>query len=99
MILEVIKMDQQTISVPVPPDLYAELGSIPLYHGKLKQKLLISLAIGMYVSKEISLARAAEYADMAIWDFVELLNSYTVPVVDYTEDMLEDDLAFAIGSY
>jgi len=88
-------MDEQTVAVSMPPDLYAELGSVPSYHGKLKQKLQLDLAVGMFVSKEISLSRAAEYAGMTLPDFSELLNGFGVPVVDYTDDMFSDDLAFA----
>ena len=88
-------MTENTVAVPIPPDLCAELGNMPLFYGKLSQKLQLSLAVGMFVSKEVSLARAAEYANMTLWDFSELLNSYSVSVVDYTEEMFEDDLAFA----
>ena len=88
-------MVDKTVVVPMPPDLYAELGSIPSFQGKLMQKLKLDLAIGMFVSKEISLARAAEYAGVSFSDFSDMLNSFGVPVVDYTEDMLADDLAFA----
>jgi predicted HTH domain antitoxin len=92
-------MTENTVAVPIPPDLYAELGNMPLFYGKLSQKLQLSLAVGMFVSKEVSLARAAEYANMTLWDFSELLNSYSVPVVDYTEEMFEDDLAFARNGF
>lgn len=88
-------MSEQTISVTIPSDLYTELGSVPSYNGKLMRRLLLDLAVGMFVSGEISLARAAAFASMPIADFAELLNNYGVPVVDYTEDMLADDLTFA----
>ena len=87
--------NEQSISVSIPSDLFAELGSFPSFHGKLRQKLQLDLAIGMFVSKEVSLTRAAEYAAMTITDFSELLNSFGVSVVDYSDDMLVDDLAFA----
>ena len=90
-------MIERTIAVSIPPDLYAELGSIPLFHGELKKKIQLDLAIGMLVSKEVSLTRAADYAGMTLLDFSELLNNFGVPIVDYTEEMLEDDIAFAQG--
>jgi predicted HTH domain antitoxin len=49
----------------------------------------------MFVSKEVSLTRAAEYAGMTLFDFIDLLNRLGVSTVDYSEEMLEDDLAFA----
>ena len=90
-------MSARTVMVSVPPDLYAELGSVPLFHGNLEKKLKLDLAVGMFVSKEVSLSRAAQYADMTLPDFSELLTGFGVPVVDYSEDMLADDLAFANG--
>ena len=88
-------MEENTVTVSLPLDLYAELRSVPLYHGKLNKKLQLDLAVGMFVSKEVSLSRAAEYAGMTLQDFSEMLNSFGVPVVDYSDDMYEDDLAFA----
>ena len=90
-------MAEKTISVSIPSDLYAELGSVPSFRGNLKQKIRIDLAIGMFISKEVSLSRAAEYAGMTLSDFSELLNGFGVPVINYSEDMLEADLAFVKG--
>ena len=88
-------MIERTVALSIPPDLYAELGSVPLFHGELKKKIQLDLAVGMFVSKEVSLTRAADYAGMTLIDFSELLSNYGVPVVDYTEEMLEDDILFA----
>jgi len=90
-------MDERTVSISLPPDLYTELGCSPKFRGRLKSKIQLDLAVGMFVSKEISLSRAAEYAGMALGEFIQLLVNFGVPVVDYTEEMLEDDLAFAKG--
>jgi len=90
-------MTEQTIAVSIPLDLYAELGNVPSFHGTIKQKLQINIAVGMFIAREVSLARAAEYAGMALSDFSELLNSFGVPVINYSEDMLAEDLAFVRG--
>jgi predicted HTH domain antitoxin len=90
-------MDERTVAISLPSDLYTELGHTPMFRGRLKSKIQLDLAVGMFVSKEISLSRAAEYAGMALQDFIELLCNFGVPVVDYTEEMLEDDLAFVKG--
>ena len=58
--------NELNVSVTMPYDLFAELESVPSFHGKLRQKLQLDLAIGMFVSKEVSLTRAAEYAAMTI---------------------------------
>ena len=88
-------MADRIVSVPLPSDLHAELVNVPLFYGKLTEKIQIDLAIGMFVSKETSLTRAAGYAGMTLIDFIDLLNRLGVSAVDYSEDMLMDDLAFA----
>jgi predicted HTH domain antitoxin len=88
-------MSDRTIAVPMPPDLYAELGNVPLFQGRINEKIQLNLAVGMFVSKEVSLTRAAEYAGMTLVDFIDLLNKLGVSTVDYSEEMLADDLAFA----
>ena len=88
-------MESKTVTVSIPHDLYAELGNSPTFYGKIDQKLRLDLAVGMFVSKAVSLSRAAAFANMSLSDFIELLNSFDVPVVDYCDEMLNDDLAFA----
>ena len=90
-------MTEKTVTLSVPPDLYAELGSVPSFQGNLIQKLQLSMAIGMFISKEVSLSRAAEYAGMSLTDFSEMLNGFGVSVVNYSEEMLADDIAFIEG--
>jgi len=86
---------ERSVVVSIPSDLYAELGNVPTFHGNIMQKIRLDLAIGMYVCKEISLSRAAAFSGMSLRDFIELLNSLRVPVVDYLDEMLADDLDFA----
>ena len=88
-------MVERTVAVSIPPDLCAELENVLLFQGKLKEKIQLNLAIGMFVSREVSLTRSAEYAGMKLMDFIDLLNKLGLPTVDYTEDILMDDLAFA----
>ena len=88
-------MTEKTIPISVPLDLYAELENVSSPGGNLGQKLRQDLAIGMFISKKVSLSRAAEYVGMPLYDFSELLRGLGVSVASYTEDMLADDLAFA----
>ena len=90
-------MTEKAVSIPIPSDLYAELENVPIFHGNISKKIKLDLSIGMFISKKISLSRAAEYADMNLVDFTELLNNFGVPVVNYSSDMFEEDLAFVNG--
>ncbi|KXH82101.1 hypothetical protein AU377_06870 [Sporosarcina sp. HYO08] len=55
--------------------------------AKVKQ----SLAIGMFIEKQVTLARAAELADSSLVDFIDLLQSKNIPWLEYTQEHLEDD--------
>jgi len=45
-------MAEKNISVSVPSDLYAELGSVPAFHGNINKKIQLDLAIGMFISND-----------------------------------------------
>lgn len=55
--------------------------------AKVKQ----SLVIGMYVERQITLARAAELAELSLVDFIDLLETKSIPWMYYSEEHLEDD--------
>jgi len=85
----------QNISLSIPDDIVFEVKSLPRGEATINAKLQLSLAIGMFVSQEISLARAAQLAGKDLVDFMNILKELNIPAFTYTEDMLEDDLKFA----
>jgi predicted HTH domain antitoxin len=87
----------QNINLLLPDDIVFEIKSFSNAQAALNAKLQQSLAIGMFVSHEISLARAAQLAEKSLLDFMGILKELGIPAFTYTEDMLEDDLKFAIG--
>ncbi|QKY68811.1 UPF0175 family protein [Lentibacillus sp. CBA3610] len=54
-------------------------------------KIKETLAIGLFVEKQVTLARAAELAGKPMTDFIELLRSKKIPWMEYTDEHLEDD--------
>ena len=86
-----------SIHLEIPDDIIFEVKSLPQRDTKINDKLQVSLAIGMFVSQEISLAKAAELAKKNIAEFMNILKDRNIPSFSYTEDMLEDDLKFAEG--
>lgn len=58
----------------------------------LDAKVKLSLAIGMFIEKQVTLARAAELAEQPLADFIDLLKSKSIPWMEYTDEHLEDDL-------
>lgn len=52
----------------------------------LNDNITISIAIALFMSKSVSLARAAEIAEMNLVDFMDLLKNKNIPWNEYTED-------------
>ena len=88
-----------SVSLEIPDDIIFEVKSLPKIETKINDKLQLSLAIGMFVSQEISLAKAAELAKKNLAEFMDILKTRDIPLFFYTEDMLEDDLKFVEGKY
>jgi len=85
----------QNINLAIPDDILYEVNSLPKKDLTINQKLQLRLAIGMFVSGEISLAKAAELAGQNLLSFMDMLNGLGIPSIRYTEDMLNDDVLFS----
>ena len=55
------------------------------------EKVTLSLAIGMFLAKQATLAKAAELAKRTIWEFSEILKSLGISWGEYTEESLTMD--------
>ena len=76
----------QNISLSIPDDIVFEIKSMPKRETTINAKLQLSLAIGMFVSQEISLARAAQLAGKNIAEFSNILNELNIPAFIYSGD-------------
>ncbi|EQB86372.1 putative HTH domain antitoxin [Clostridium punense] len=52
----------------------------------LDEKVNVSIAIGLFAGKMVSLARAAELAKLSLGEFVDLLRGMGIPWGEYIED-------------
>lgn len=79
-------------AVVIPEDLLALLDD--LAHGdSLDKNVRISIAISFFVAKSVSLARAAEIAELSLNDFIYTLRLKSIPWGEYTaEDIIEDEI-------
>ena len=60
------------------------------------EKVTLSLAIGMFLSKQATLAKAAELAKKNIWEFVDILKAQGISWGEYSEDSyLQDGLTLS----
>lgn len=70
-----------TISKAVVPYLYT------VKDGEtVAEKVNISVILGLFVSKTVTLEKAAELAGKSVWDFVDFLKKCQIPWGEYTED-------------
>jgi predicted HTH domain antitoxin len=84
----------KAISILLPEDILSEIESFDVQGQTLEEKLKLNLAIGLFVSKAISLGKASELAGKSLAEFISILNSTKIPVVDYNDEVIEDDLNF-----
>lgn len=52
----------------------------------LNDNITISIAIALFTSRSVSLARAAEIAEIDLVDFMDLLTNKNIPWNEYTDD-------------
>lgn len=56
------------------------------------EKVRVSLAVGLFVGKSVTLAKAAELAGKSLSDFIDLLRDSNIAWMEYTDEHFEDDL-------
>ena len=86
----------QMVNLTIPQDILCEVNATRQKGVSPAEKLKQSLAIGMLVCGEISFAKAAEFAGQTLVQFMYTLSCVGVPAINYTEDMLVDDMQFAM---
>ena len=84
----------QMVDVSIPDNLASQIKSIPRLGIETSDKMQMLLAIGLFVTKEVSLARAAELAGQTLLEFMGTLKVLGIPSLVYTEEMYEDDQNF-----
>lgn len=69
-----------TISDKVTPYIYSMTEG-----NDISEKANIFMVIGMFAAKTVSLEKAAELAEKSVWEFIDILKSYSIPWGEYTE--------------
>lgn len=77
-----------TISEAMVPYLYTVKDG-----NTVAEKVNISLILGLFVSKAVTLEKAAELAGKSVWDFVEVLKGCRIPWGEYTDEDAAMDAA------
>lgn len=83
-------LDPNDINVRLPNEIIRILDKS--INGKsIDEKVRLSLAIGMFVSRTVTLERAAELAGKPLANFIDILRSQKIPWMEYTTEHLEED--------
>ena len=71
-------MSERLLQFTVPEDLYDAVDETSGFLVNVQNKLRTSLALGMFMFGEISLARAAELAEMPLAEFIDILEKLNI---------------------
>lgn len=86
-------MASNLIDISIPQYLVPFLSNIK-DGNTIDDKAIISIVISLFISKNITLEKAAELSNKNIWEFIDLLKTQNIPWGEYTEESIEmDDLA------
>lgn len=80
------------LELQVPADLAAALRAYERTGAADEDRLKIALAIGLFVDRAISLAKAARLAGMTRYQFAALLKKRGIAGYEYTSADYQDDL-------
>jgi len=82
----------KTLKINIPETVYASLKMSAEETDKLVRKML---ALGAFKTRNLSLGKAAELAQMDKWNFIEYLSEEKVSVFNVYPDDFKDQLKFA----
>lgn len=84
-----------TLAIDLPLDLATAIRAQKPADMTDQERIKLALAIGLFVERAISLAKAARLAGMTRYEFALLLKRRGIPAYEYTESDYQEDLAFA----
>jgi predicted HTH domain antitoxin len=82
-------MSTDSFQINIPKEFYPLIDELegPNFDAKVK----VSLALGLFVNEQVTLARAAQLSGKSLSDFIDLLGSKNIPWMEYSEEHLQDD--------
>ena len=83
-------MDVHNIDIKISEELVLYLYAIKA-DNSITDKANLSLILGLFVSKAVTLEKTAELAEKPVWNFIDLLKSYQIPWGEYIEEEMQID--------
>ena len=87
-------MSLKTYSIELPGSAFSALRKTP---AEFIQEMKYAAAVKWYETEMISQDKAAEIAGLSRYDFLTLLARYQVSALQYTPDLLDEELKHARG--
>ena len=85
--------DMVVLETLLPEDIFRTLQSSGIFKEALSEQTRRLLAMHLYQDRVLSLGKSARLAGMNLWEFIELISEYKIPVMDYSEEELAAELA------
>ena len=92
-----MEIEKLKVDFSLPSDVVSLIQDLGLSKS-IDKNIKTSIAIALFTSKSVSLARAAEISEHSLYDFMFLLKNKNIPWGEYTENEMQLDEAF-IKSY
>lgn len=86
-------IEKLKVDCSLPSDVITLIEDLGLSKS-IDKNIKTSIAIALFTSKSVSLARAAEISELPLADFMFLLKNKNIPWSEYTEDELRLDEVF-----
>lgn len=87
-------MSVKTYSIELPESAFSALRKSP---AEFIQEMKYAAVVKWYEAEMISQDKAAEIAGLSRYAFLALLARYDVSAIQYTTDLLEEELRYARG--
>ena len=82
----------QNVNLIIPDDVYNEVSSQPNKDTPLNVKFQTIFAIGMFVTQEVTLLKAAQLAGQNLVEFMDTLKRLGLPTIACEEERPLDDM-------
>lgn len=83
-------LEESKVQVNIPDEFVPIVNSLGV-GTSLDDKVRLSLAVGLFAGKTVTLAKAAELSGRPLQDFMEILKSRGIPWGEYSEDQERQD--------
>ena len=83
------------ITLDLPSELAIPLSVAGCDGEKLTEEAKRLLAVALFQRNVLSLGQSAKLAEMHLWDFIQLLSQQGIPIAEYDDEEIQQELESA----